>query len=182
MRAFRGVVTISLAVLVLGCSSGVDTPKGTSKGYASARLMQRAPHLTPEPKYEPAQKMIREAISGQFRTNGLQMTSGAADLIVAHLVVLQDNAMTTYLDDFYGSGSDAESISDLAHERGVIKSDRRDYFHQAGLVIDVLDARTNELVFRNYVKRDVLPEGTSDSVRRQVISQAVAETLAPFFR
>jgi hypothetical protein len=182
MQHTFAALALIFGLLVAGCSSGVDTPKGSSRGYSSVRLMARAPHLAPEPEYESGQQMIRGAISAQCSANGLRVTSGAADLVIAHLVVLQDNAMTTYLEDFYGAGADAESIADVAHERGVIKGKRRDYFQQAGLVIDVLDARTNKLVFRNYVKRDMLPEGASDSARRQVINQAVAETLAPFFR
>ena len=182
MKHFRTILTFALAALALGCSTGVDLPKGTSRGYTSARLMSKQPHLTIPAEYQSAQSRIRRSISTELARNGLQVTSGPADLIVGHLVVLQDSAMTTYLDEYYGSGVEAEAISDAAHQAGVIESKRREYFQQAGLVIDVVDARTNELVFRNYVRRDILPAGTPASTREQVVNQAVAETLAPFFR
>ncbi len=182
MKHFSTFLVLALAALVLGCSSGIDLPKGSARGYTTVRLIGQQPHLTIPAEYKSAQNRIRRAISNELQRNGLQVTSGPAQLIVAHLVVLQDNAMTTYLDDYYGSGLEAEAIADAAHQSQVVEGKRREYFRQAGLVIDVIDASTNKLIFRNYVKRDILPPGTPASTRNQVVDQAVAETLAPFFR
>ena len=48
-------------------------------------------------------------------------------------------------------------------------------------MIDVIDARTNKLVYRNYYKSDIA-QGTSDAVRSQRINAGVAQALAPFFK
>ena len=188
MNILRSLLPIVLAVASLSCSSdlanpGINLPKGTSKGYRTVRLTAKTPYKTTPTRYQDGQRWVREAIAGQFRANGLQVVaSGPADLLVGHLVVVQDGAMTTSLDEYFGSGIEAKAISDLAHHRGVDETNRAGDFKKAGLVIDVMDARTQKLVFRNYVKRDLLPTGTAAATRRQVVNQAVAETLAPFFR
>ena len=187
MTVLRPIFIILLAVALLSCSSDLDStdiylPKGTSKGYRTVRLTSESPHQATPARYQDGQRLIRKALEGQFRTKGLQVTTGPADLLVGHLVIVQDGIMTTSLDEYFGSGIEAKAISDLAHQRGVDESGGTGNFKKAGLVIDVMDARTQKLVFRNYVKRDLLPAGTPDATRRQIIDQAVAETLAPFFR
>jgi hypothetical protein len=47
-------------------------------------------------------------------------------------------------------------------------------------VIDVIDSRTNKLVYRNYAVGDVV-RGATDSVRTSRIDAAVAEAIGPFF-
>ena len=179
---FPHLSVLAVLLSLSACTTGnLDFPKGTSKGYSSARLITIVPGRSTEPEFAFGQAMIRQSIARQFKANGLEFTDGPADLIVAHLVVIQDNDSTTYLDEYFGSTIEAEAISDLAHRRGVIEGKEREAFNRAGLVVDVLDARTNELVFRNYVKRDILPPGTSNTVRAQFIEEAVAETLQPFF-
>ncbi len=37
------ILTAIAALSLISCSTGVDMPKGTSKGYTSARLIQRDP-------------------------------------------------------------------------------------------------------------------------------------------
>ena len=143
--------------------------------------MRRAPNAPP-PATANERKihgMIQSAIASQFNANGVTFGQGQAELIVSYLVVYQETGMTTYFDDYFGASG--EDIADEAHELGVAKGKRRDYYQAAGLVIDITDSRTNEQVYRNYYKADIA-QGTSDSVRAQRINAAVAQTLAPFFR
>lgn len=89
--------------------------------------------------------------------------------------------MTAQHDDFFGYGRDANAITDQAHQAGTVEGKRPDYFEQAGIVIDVLDAKTGDLVYRNYAKDDVV-RGASDATRRERINGAVAQALGEFFR
>ncbi|NIP95352.1 MAG: DUF4136 domain-containing protein [Akkermansiaceae bacterium] len=180
---FRLLLPLAAGLALASCSSSIEMPKGTSKGYQTARLVRRAPNA-PGPANAEEGKihgMIQKAIAARFHANGIAYGAGGTDLVVSYLVVYQETGMTTYYDEYFGYAGSGEEIADQAHERGVIKGKRKDYYESAGLVIDVTDARTNELIFRNYYKSDIA-RGTSDAVRSQRINAAVAQTLAPFFR
>ena len=109
------------------------------------------------------------------------MSDSDADLVVAYLLIIQDNASTLLIDDYFGYGRDAEHIADVAHIRGVVDNQRPDQFERGAIVVDVMDARTNKLVYRNWAKRDI-HRGLSDSVRQQRIQEAVNEAMQKFFR
>ncbi len=171
------------AAIVTACAPSVDMPKGTSKGFHSARLIQRdpkAPAITNATERQ-VHGMIQKALAEQFAAKGLAWGKGDADLVVAYMVIYQETGMTTSYDDYFGYGRNASEIAEVAHTRGVIKSHRPDYFRQAGILVDVIDARTNKLVFRNLAKGDVIA-GASPATRASRINAGVAQALEPFFR
>lgn len=178
------LVPLALAAgLLASCTSGVDQPQGTRKGYTSARLIQRDPNL-PAPSTaieKQVHGMIQKSIAGQFTARGMAYGKGGSDLVVAYLVVYQEPGMTADYRDYFGYGRNADGISSLAHTRGVLKNQRPDYFRQAGIVIDVIDSRTNKLVYRGFSKNDVV-KGASATTRAARIDAAVAEALESFFR
>ena len=182
MQLLRITSLVALAAILNACSSGVDMPSGTSKGYSSARLVARkasAPASTAEEAK--VHGMIQRSIAAQFKTNGLDFNKTTADLVVTYLVVYQDNAMTTYFDEFYGYGRDPEAISDAAHKKNVIDGKRPDAFERAGVVVDIVDARTNKLVYRSFGAGDIV-RGIDDTTRAKRVNAAVNTALAPFFR
>lgn len=157
-------------------------PKGSSKGYDSARLVRRAPGTsTTDATEKQVHSQIQSAIKSQFSTRGLSYNKPDADLVVGYMVLYQDSAMTTSYDDYFGYGRDAGKILEEAHKRGVIDGKRPDYFERAGLIVDVIDARTNKLVYRNAWVGDLV-SGLSSSQRRARVNNAVNEALAPFFK
>ena len=89
--------------------------------------------------------------------------------------------MTTSYEDYFGYGRSADAIQDRAHVRGVVESKRPDYFRRAGIVIDLIDSRTNKLVYRDFAAGDVV-RGASGATRAARIDAAVAQALAGFFR
>jgi hypothetical protein len=171
------------SLLIVSCAPSVEMPKGTSKGFTSARLIQRDPNrpAITNATEKQVHGMIQNSIAKQFTSKGMTFGSGNAELLVAYMVIYQEPGMTARYDDFFGYGRDADQISDLAHTRGAVENKRPDYFRQAGVVIDVIDARTNKLVFRNFAKGDFV-KGASPSTRAARINSAVTEILAPFFR
>jgi hypothetical protein len=177
-------VLIGIAALsLISCSTGVDMPKGSSKGYTSARLIQRDPGL-PAPSAAIEQQvhgMIQKSLSKQFSSKGMVYGKSDADLVVAYLVIYQEPGMTAEYRDYFGYGRNADEISDLAHTRGVLDNQRPDYFRQAGIVIDVINRNTNELVYRNFSKGDFI-KGASAATRASRIDSAVASALSDFFR
>jgi hypothetical protein len=168
--------------MLVSCTGHVDRPQGTSKGYTSARLIQRNPNL-PAPSTaieKQVHGMIQNSLSRQFTSKGMAYGKGSADLIVAYLVIYQEPGMTADYRDWFGYGRNADDIAVLAHDRGALGS-RPDFFRQAGIVVDVIDSRTNKLVYRGFSKNDVV-KGASASTRAARIDAAVAEALANFFR
>ena len=103
---------ILLAIAALGfvsCSTNVDMPKGTSKGYASARLIQRDPNLPAitNPTEKQVHGMIQKSLAKHFTSKGMAYGKGDADLIVAYMVIYQEPGMTADYDDYFGYGRDA---------------------------------------------------------------------------
>ncbi len=177
----RIVITSALAVLLVSCANKVDMPRGTSEGHRSARLIERNPHSTiSDPTERKVHQMIQRSLERQFEAKGLGWGKGDADLVVAYMVIYQEPAMTASFDDYFGYGRDGMQISERAHDVGVLESKRPDYFNSAAIVVDVIDARTNELIYRNYAQGDVV-RGVSDAQRSSRIDGAVAQALSEFF-
>ena len=182
----KNLLRVAAATIIclgfVSCSANVDMPKGTSKGYTSARLIQRDPNLPAPSKAIEKQVhgMIQKSLSKQFTSRGMAYGKGDADLVVAYMVIYQEPGMTADYRNYFGYGRNADDIAVLAHNRGALGS-RSEYFRQAGIVIDVIDARANKLVYRNFAKNDVVM-GASESTRASRIDAAVAQALAPFFK
>lgn len=182
---FKTPFRILTAIATLGlisCSTSVDMPKGTRKGYDSARLTQRNPGgaAITDATEKQVHGMIQKSISKQFAAQGMAYGSGDADLVVAYLVIYQEPGMTARYEDYFGYGRDAGQIADVAHTRGALENKRPDYFRQAGVVVDVIDSRSNKLVYRNFAKGDV-NKGASAATRAARIDAAIGEALGPFF-
>lgn len=170
------------AIAFVSCVPNVDMPKGTSKGHTSARLIQRDPNLPAitNPTEKQVHGMIQKSIAKNFTAKGMTYGKGDTDLIVAYMVIYQEPGMTADYRDYFGYGRNAGGIATIAHARGVEKNKRPDYFRQAGILIDVVDARTNKLVYRNLAKGDVV-KGVSPETRAARIDAAVSNALEPFF-
>ena len=183
MTALRLLAVAACAAVFTSCSSSIDMPKGNSRGYTSARLVKRAPNspAITSSREKRVHNLIQGNIKAQFKARGMGYNAPNADLVVGYMVVYQDNAMTTSFDDYFGYGRDSHKILDVAHKKGVIDGNRPDYFERAGLIVDVVDTKTNKLVYRNVSVGDLV-NGASDVERKDIIAAAVNEALVPFFK
>lgn len=182
MKLIHLISTAAVALALNACSPSVDMPKGTSKGYQSARLVKRAPNssIVITAKEKKVHNMIQSSIKNQFTSHGKTYGQANADLVIGYLVIEQNNAMTTPYSEYFGYGRDANKIADIAHLKGVTEGVRPDFFERAGLLVDVIDAKTNKLIYRNIYVGDIV-KGGSGAARSQRINTAVNEALAPFF-
>ena len=157
-------------------------PKGTSKGYSSFRYIQpkKAVGLDGTEQSVELNQMIKESISSQMKAHGLQMGEGKdADLVVAYLVIMQDNFKTSNINQYYGY-QDYTEIVELAHEKGM-KDSFPEYVQKGALVIDLIDAETYQLVYRDFAVRGIQGDLSQDA-RREKIDKAVSEILQKFFK
>ncbi len=182
LKASSHILLAIASLGIMSCSSNVEMPKGTSTGYHSARLAKRDPNQSTNtnPTELKVHSMIQKSLASRFTAKGLAYGKGDADLTVAYLVIYQEPGMTARYEDYFGYGRDADQITDAAHTRGALDKKRADYFQRAGIVIDVIDSRTNKLVYRKYATGDVV-RSASDATRATRIDAAVGQALEPFF-
>mgnify|MGYP001814978206 CR=1 FL=1 len=176
----RFILLSLLAICFSGCTS-VPMPKGSSKGYSSVRFIAPNAPLGEDAsaRFVEANAMIKAAIANQMEEHGLEVVEGKADLIVAHLIIFQDNVSTSYSNQYYGL-QDFSDLVTLAHKEGT-KKHYPENVQKRALVIDVIDAETYKLVYRNYVLSGMLTN-LSEEDRQEYIDAAVAQTLQQFFR
>ena len=178
----RIVGTVLVAAFVSSCST-VDMPKGKSKGYSTFRFVDTSKSERPffVESSTPVNGMVENAITSEFINNGLALAENETDMIIGYLLIIQNNVTTKMIDNYFGYGRSSDDIGQLAHKKGVIKGKNPDNFRAGAIVIDLIDAETNDLVYRHYARRDMI-ENITDEKRQQRINEAVAEALAPFFR
>ncbi len=187
MKTLPLLASIALATLFSSCSNGIEIPKGTSQGYTSARLIERNPkaEVTDDPvavaKENRIHKQIQQSIKREFTAHGMSYGKPDAQLTVAYLVMIQNNALTFYYNDFFGEGRDADAIANYAHLKGVKQSDRDEFFERVIILVDVIDSKTNKLIFRNHYAHDIV-DNPSDAERAKRIDKAMVLALDPFFK
>lgn len=167
-------------LMIAGCSS-IETPKGSSTGYKSYRLYKEMPSGTTAfaNREDEVHSLLQNEINAVFKAKGLEEADQDAELIVAYLVLVQNNAVSTGIDDYYtNSGSE---IVQYAHKQVTIKKDMPKSFEAGTLIIDVIDANDRKLIYRDYSSKEILPE-LSLAERNQRAKDAVDEALAKFFR
>jgi uncharacterized protein YceK len=173
---------LMLTVCVAGCSS-VPMPKGSSKGYSTVRFInpKTAINADETDRALSANRMIHEAITEQMENHKLKIVQqGDSDLIVAYLIIIQDNFSTTSLNQYYGYRDDASDVVDKAHSKG-LSGKQLERFKRGALVIDLIDAKTLELVYRDFAVSGISSRDPDD-VRQKKIKEATAQALQKFFK
>lgn len=186
MKSLKPYLGIVLAVIFSASCTSVSTSKSTgeslSAGYTSARLAKPEAQLHndgPEGSAE-VHDAIQRTIRNRFKTRGMIFGTPNADLIVAYMFIHRENGSATMNSDYFGVGRNANAILEEARQRGTITNTQPDAFQSGTLVIDILDAKTNQLIYRGATKRALL-DGVKPIERNARINETVAQTLAPFF-
>lgn len=164
------------------CQS-LPMPKGSANGYSSANFFPAgATFKSKELEDSPVvNQNIRDAITAQFTKNGLAFGKRGAELEVGYIIIRQNAAVTILNDDHFGPGRNSSGILSLAHERGVVEKNHSYDYDAGAILIDVVDARTQELLYRDFAKNDVIPN-LSAAQRSERLNAAVEQALAKFFK
>jgi hypothetical protein len=165
-------------VLLAGCSS---TPVRVNTGMVRATTFSFVTGRPMPPDYaekrDQIHRLIQTAIATNLTAKGLSRTPAGGDVFLAYLVILGDNVSTTDVNDYFGYGRDSDALMDKAHEKFAIESKNPNQFVAGSLVIDVIDAKTYKLLYRNYAVRQVL-RNVPEDVRAERIQAAVDQALA----
>lgn len=175
----------ALAAFTLTACTSVKMPKGTSEGYTSARffVVGGEVSLTFVETGAPVNESIQSAIRESFESHGIPVRDTAtedADLVIGYLLLTQDATTTASVDKYFGYGPSSDLV-DLAHERGVLEKDNLGSYKRGAVVIDILDTKTNTLVYRNAASGSI-ENGLSNEQRSKRIKAAVANALSDFFK
>lgn len=190
MKLFYTLSALALAAIVSSCGPSIDTPKKTSLGYQSAKLIAHNPdaEVTDDAVAQAKEKKVHDqfqsSLGREFRQHGLSYSNDSkaeADLTVAYLILIQNNAITFHYNDYFGQGRDADGIAEYAHLKGATQSKRNEFFERAIIVIDIIDNKTKELVYRNHYAKDIVDVPT-DNQRKKRLEEGIKQTLQGFFK
>ncbi len=168
-----------LVLALSGCNS-VPMPKGTVDDARTARFVspEKSPGTTFADAAHASIPVIRTAIEEEFAASGITFTDGSSDLAINYLLVLQEGATTRMVGDYYGSSS--SDILRAAHAHGDTSGSDDNYLPEGAILIDVIDAKTNKLIYRNFASGPIT-KGMSENERDLRIREAVSAALADFF-
>jgi Domain of unknown function (DUF4136) len=167
---------LGLATFFAGCSTPTRVDTGPIKATTFS-FVARAPQTTPTfaDNDESLHAMIQNAISRNLESKGLKHVPSGGDVIVAYLVIVGNNVSTMAINEYFGYGRDAYALQDKAHE--AYSSGRNpDYFEAGTLLIDIMDAKTYQLLKRSFVVRPLLRNAAPD-VRAARVQKAVDAVL-----
>jgi len=177
-----GVVITLLAVLLTACAT--DPVTGTASASAPDYDFSTAhtfdwypPPLTGDPRLDSPllDGRIRSAVSAELQKRGLQPADGdAADLLVTFSKALADRVEYHVVNRHYGY----EPGWGMQRRPGAT-STYVDAYTEGSLILDLIDARTQKLVWRGHVSGRV-KEKLPEAQRQARLQKAVADLLADF--
>jgi hypothetical protein len=167
----------AVALVVVGCKTPTHVDKGPIKAATFSFLR---PGPLPEAAFtENAQQVhaiIQQAITSDLAAKGVRAVPTGGDVTVAYLIVVGNNVSTSAINDYFGYTADAAALADKA-QKAYTEGPQRNYFEAGTLLIDIVDARTQKVLARNYATRPVLQNPTV-AARQANIQAAVNEILA----
>jgi hypothetical protein len=168
-------LTIAALLALAGCSS---TSTKVDSGPVRARTFsfvasdaRRAPAGTDTESVVNAN--IHEAIARNLTNRGLKQVDGVGDVVVGYLLILGNNVSTTAITEYFGQGRDSSALQDKA-QKAYTGSRNPNIFEAGTLVVDLIDAKTFKLLWRQHVSRPALQKPTAEE-RAKHIGGAVDE-------
>jgi hypothetical protein len=178
MKNFCLLPLLFAGLLLAGCSS---TPTRVDKGSLKVHtynFINGGIALTPpaNDRRDAIHQIIQKAIVNDLTEKGLTRSDGTGDVTVAYMIIVGNNVTTEAVTTYFGMGRDSDALHNKA-EDAYSSNKNPNHFEAGTLVIDVLDAKTYELLYRNYVVRPIIGNATA-AVRGEHIQEAVDAALA----
>ena len=179
MKSISLLPVVLTGLLIAGCSS---TPKRVENGpvkahtfnFVNGGVTPAAAAAASDPR-EAIHLLIQDGITQNLAAKGVQKVASGGDVTVAYLVIVGNNATTESITTYFGAGRDASGLTDKAHA-AYTENKNPNYFEAGTLLVDVIDAKTYKVLYRNYGVRPVL-RNPSASTRAANIQEVVTELL-----
>ena len=168
------VVTLSAcSTMTIESNHDASADFSNLKTYAWVSREKRDPILT-RINDEFVESRVQQAVNDQLATKGYQMqTSGTPDFLVSYYASLRTKLRVTT--DYEGYREPSESLSGSSGRTRTRAYD----FDQGLLVLDIVDADTNELMWRGRAK-DAVALSWSQQKKTAKITEAVQKMLSQF--
>jgi len=164
------------AFMFAGCSTPTHVDTGPIKAASFSFLRPGPlPEAAFAEKRQQVHALIQAAIDANLTAKGLKRVAEGGDVTIAYLIVVGNNVTTSAINDYFGYAPDAMALVDKAQE-AYTESNQRNYFEAGTLLIDIIDARTQKVLRRNYVTRPILQNPTAE-VQKARLQEAVNEAL-----
>jgi hypothetical protein len=171
MNSSLSCLTAMGALLLASCSS---TPTQVDRGPIKASSFAFVePGTRPAPAYADnraaVHAMLQQAITRTLGERGLHRATqpDQSDITVAYMIIVGDNATTTGINQYFGYGRDSDALHKIAHER-YTDSPNPNYFQAGTLVVDLIDTKTYELLWRGHRTRPLLRDLPTDARLAQI--------------
>jgi PBP1b-binding outer membrane lipoprotein LpoB len=161
-RILGGALLAVAALVLTGCSS-VPTSENTGPIQAKTFSFINTGTSPAANNAAPIHPMIQKAITHTLAGKGLSQMPAGGDVTVAYLIIAGNNTTTTSLNEYFGYGDEATALVEKIHQEQTVDSDRRGHFEEGTLVIDLLNPKTEKLLWRNSVQRDILRNLTPEA-------------------
>jgi hypothetical protein len=173
-------VSALLALALLACatievSSDWNPAADFSRLHTWAWLAQERP-ASGDPRLDSAllDARIRSAVESELGARGFaKAEAGAADFLVAYHVALERKLVATTIDDYYGG---------VGYRHWPRPGYSQTYVHEfevGSLMLDVLDPRSRELIWRGTAQAEILPAATPEE-REARVREGVRRILERF--
>lgn len=177
MKNLKFLPLLIVGLLIAGCAS---TPTHVNEGDLKAHtfnFINGGIALTPPATEGRAavHQQIQEAIIKNLAAKGLSRTDGTGDVIVAYMIILGNNVSTEAITTYFGSGRDATALSDKALDV-YSGSHNPNHFAAGTLLVDVIDGKTYELLYRDFAVEPLMGNATAQE-RSERIQEAVDAAL-----
>jgi hypothetical protein len=172
------VARVSLSVIVLaalvlvGCSTvRVQTdfdPGADFVSYKSFAWLPGPPRTTGNPRIDNPllDKRIRNAVTRKLELQGYVATDvSSADMLVGYHISLEKKLKVTNVNDYYGYGH--RGYRGWGHSMGTSRTTVSEY-EMGTLIIDLVDRRRNELVWRGFGETRINRYPTPEKAEKKV--------------
>ena len=166
MKALQNLLRLLLATVLISCSSvAVKSDFDPNANFVQYKTFDFMPHRTAPGANPFNDKRIEAAIEQQLTAKGLQkQTTGRPDLLVAYHTNVKDKIDVDTYGYRYGR-----------YGRRVGTYTTVQKYQQGTVVVDLVDAKEQELVWRGWAKGEA-----SNSISKERIDDTIVKILAKY--
>jgi hypothetical protein len=177
----KRVAIIACATLALAACAAIEVSSDWNPAADFSRLhswawLPQARPVSGDPRLDSAllDQRIRSAVEGELGARGFAKAEAtAADFLVAYHVALERKLVATTIDDYYGG---------VGYHHWPRPGYSQTYVHEfevGTLMLDVLDPRSRELIWRGTAQAEIIPDATPEE-REARVREGVRRILERF--
>ena len=175
MRTRLGLIVLTGAIATLAACSSITTSADYDKAANFSQYHTYAWKDTDQKQNELVENRIKASVDGQLGAKGLRKVDSNPDLwVVAHVRLSEQTQINTY-DSGWGYGYGWRG----GYGGGGMSSTTVQKIPVGNLIIDLVDAKENQLKWRGTASKTLDPSASVDK-KTQNVNEAVAKMFAEY--